>query len=239
MKQIKEQKTYSMFFRKEYTENFENEYKDMQKDIHNNKFNLSVEEYVRVYKQFFSFELCNELVEDIKKYPIKMKFSGSLSDSLRKGEFVNTYFSQNEFTQKIENLIETSIEKISKKYTQDVRPLYYAYGDNFNHYTYHILKYTSDDYFKIHHDHYAETLNHSRLLTVCIYLNEDYTGGELEFPSVGNDKEYSFKTGDIIVFPSNWMFYHGVKPILSGERYTIVIWIGLDLSDTETKYFST
>jgi Rps23 Pro-64 3,4-dihydroxylase Tpa1-like proline 4-hydroxylase len=235
---FKEQTMYSVFYDKKYREEFDSNYQNMEEDIRNGKFNLKMEDYVRVYKNFLNKNVCSDLVKDIKEYPKIMEFFGPLSDLLRKGTFVNTYLDDNDFTKKIEKVIEDSIKTIGKKYTDDVRPLYYAYGDEFNHYTYHILKYTSDDYFKIHHDHYAETLNYSRLLTVCVYLNEDYEGGELEVPSAGIDKEYTFKTGDAIVFPSNWMFYHGVKPILSGERYAIVIWIGLDLSQTETKYFS-
>lgn len=235
---LKEQKMYSVFYDSEYRENFKSDYENMEKDISSGKFNLSMEDYVKKYDNFLNQDLCKELVEDIKKYPSVLEFDGHLSDLLRKGKFLNTFLSTNEFTIKIEKLIEESISKLVKKYTKDVRPLYYAYGDKFNHYTYHILKYNSDDYFKIHHDHYAETLNYSRLLTACIYLNEDYVGGELEFPSAGMDKEYTFNTGDAIIFPSHWMFYHGVKPIISGERYVIIMWIGLDLSHTENKYYS-
>lgn len=235
---LKEQTMYSMFFDQKYRENFEHDYQQMKKDISAGKFNLTMEDYVKVYRKLLKPNFCEQLVGDIKKYPSVMKFDGELSNLLRKGSFINTYLSNNDFTTTIEKTIESSIDVIVKQYTKDVRPLYYAYGDDFKHYNYHILKYTSEDYFKIHHDHYAETLNYSRLLSIVIYLNEDYTGGELEFPSAGINKEYTFKTGDAIVFPSHWMFYHGVKPITSGERYAIVIWVGLDLSHTENKYFS-
>jgi len=236
--EIKEQTNYSMFFRKEYTEKFEETYQEMEKDIKDGKFNLSMEDYVQVYEKFLNLSVCDELVENIKKHPNLMSFSGALSDPLRTGKFVNIYGSKNNFVKNTEKLIEESIEKLTQKYVQDVRPLYYSYGDKFNHYTYHILKYNQEDYFRMHHDHYAETLNYSRLLTACIYLNEDYSGGELEFPSIGKDKKYKFSKGDAIIFPSHWMFYHGVSPITSGERFNLIMWIGLDLSDTATKYFT-
>jgi len=235
---FKEQKMYSVFYDEKYRSNFNSDYQQMEKDIADGKFNLSMEDYVKVYKKLLKPNFCESLVNEIKKYPSVLNFDGPLSDLLRKGSFLNTFLSNNEFTKTIEGIIESTIDVIVKQYTKDVRPLYYAYGDEFKHYTYHILKYSPEDYFKIHHDHYAETLNYSRLLSVVIYLNEDYEGGELEFPSVGIDKEYTFKTGDAIVFPSHWMFYHGVKPITSGERYAIVIWVGLDLSHTESKYYS-
>ena len=65
----------------------------------------------------------------------------------------------------------------------------------------------------------------SRLLSVCVYLNDDYTGGNLDFPSI--NQSFKFNTGDVIVFPSHWMFYHGVAPIKSGVRYTLVVWLGV------------
>lgn len=236
--QIKEQTMYSVFHDPKYREDFNKNYEQMEKDIGDGKFNLTMENYVKVYKNLLKTPFCQELVNEIKEYPNVLEFDGELSNLLRKGSFLNTYFSTNPLATKVEGILESCIDVVVKQYTKDVRPLYYAYGDNFNHYTYHILKYTPDDYFKIHHDHYAETLNYSRLLSMIIYLNEDYTGGELQFPSAGIDKEYTFETGDVIVFPSHWMFYHGVKPILSGERYAIVAWLGLDLSHTENKYFS-
>jgi hypothetical protein len=236
--QFKEQTMYSVFYDPKYRENFNEEYQQMEKDIADGKFNLTMEDYVKVYRKLLKPPFCENLVKEIKEYPSIMEFDGELSDLLRKGSFLNTFLSNSDFAKKMEGIIESCIDVVVKKYTKDVRPLYYAYGDEFKHYTYHILKYTPEDYFRIHHDHYAETLNYSRLLSIIIYLNEDYTGGELEFPSAGINKEYKFKTGDIIVFPSHWMFYHGVKPITSGERYAIVAWVGLDLSHTEFKYFS-
>ena len=32
------------------------------------------------------------------------------------------------------------------------------------------------------------------------------------------------KTGDLVMFPSNFMYPHSVQPILSGTRYSIVCW---------------
>lgn len=234
----KEQTIHSIFYDKDYRSNFESDYKNMEKDISDGKFNLAMEDYVRVYKNEISTQKCSELLKDIKSYPNEAQFGGNLSNLLRKGSFVNTHMQENPFVVKIEEFIEETINELVKKYLNDVRPLYYAYGGKFNHYNYQIIKYTSEDYFRVHHDHYAETLNNSRLLTACIYLNDDYTGGELEFPSAGIDKEYTFDVGDAIVFPSHWMFYHGVKPILSGERHVIVIWMGIDLSHTAMRIFS-
>lgn len=51
-----------------------------------------------------------------------------------------------------------------------------------------------------------------------IYLNDDYDGGEIYFPD--QDIDFKPKAGTVVFFPSNNMFIHGVREILSGYRYT-------------------
>lgn len=56
-----------------------------------------------------------------------------------------------------------------------------------------------------------------------IYLNEDFEGGEIEFP---NQKfKYKPKIGSAVIFPSAGTEYlHKVNEIKSGIRYTIAMW---------------
>ena len=51
-------------------------------------------------------------------------------------------------------------------------------------------------------------------------LNEDYTGGEL----IINDQKIECNTGDIIIFPSCFLYPHEVKKIKKGTRYSFVSW---------------
>jgi PKHD-type hydroxylase len=59
-----------------------------------------------------------------------------------------------------------------------------------------------------------------RKLSCSILLNDDFEGGEFEFEDCA-DKILT-KAGSIIVFPS--FLKHRVKPVLSGTRYSAVIW---------------
>jgi predicted 2-oxoglutarate/Fe(II)-dependent dioxygenase YbiX len=52
-------------------------------------------------------------------------------------------------------------------------------------------------------------------------LNEGYEGGEFLFSS---KHEIPLKAGDMLVFPSNFMYPHEVKELTKGERYTFVAW---------------
>ena len=75
--------------------------------------------------------------------------------------------------------------------------------------------YTPGSYLKEHRDNYnAET---KTLYTAVLYLNNDYTGGELEFPE--SNLKYKPKTGCVVVIDNNEL--HKVNTILEGKRYII------------------
>lgn len=68
--------------------------------------------------------------------------------------------------------------------------------------------------------HLDENYDNPRTVSLTMYLNDDYTGGELEY--VWFNKVYSPEPGDIIIFPSNYIFSHKVHKVLSGIRYAVV-----------------
>ena len=87
-----------------------------------------------------------------------------------------------------------------------------------------LLKYKKGNFYKKHIDAYHQVNRH---LSFIINLNEDYEGGELIFYYPHNQQPYSkvnLKTGDLVMFPSNFMYPHSVEPVLSGTRYSIVCW---------------
>ncbi len=61
-----------------------------------------------------------------------------------------------------------------------------------------------------------------RDFSVLIYLNDDFKGGELEFPNF--DFKLRPKSGLLVCFPSDHRFVHRALPVDSGERYAIACW---------------
>ena len=71
------------------------------------------------------------------------------------------------------------------------------------------------------------------LINICIYLNEDYEGGELGFifdedrkhdnaePDLEKDFLYKPESGDIVVFPGH--FWHYALPTRAGTKYLVLI----------------
>lgn len=70
-------------------------------------------------------------------------------------------------------------------------------------------------------DLWEKTLD--RDLSVVYFLNDDFAGGELFFP--GLDLVIEPAAGTLVCFPSDHNYVHGVRPVTSGHRYTVVSWM--------------
>ena len=79
---------------------------------------------------------------------------------------------------------------------------------------------------KEHCDHITDLFEGEKrgipTLSIIGGLNDNYSGGEFV---MFKDKEYKFKKGDIIIFPSNFLYPHEVKLVTKGTRYTYVSWV--------------
>lgn len=58
--------------------------------------------------------------------------------------------------------------------------------------------------------------------SVLVYLNDEFTGGELQFDHFG----YTLKPrpGMLVAFPSGHPYEHEARPLLTGLRYVVVSW---------------
>lgn len=89
-----------------------------------------------------------------------------------------------------------------------------------SHDSYGVLKYGKGQKFTNHIDDHSDY--HRRLSTVY-YLNENYTGGEINFPRF--NITFKPKANQMIVFPSTYVYNHSVSPVIDGERYAVVSWM--------------
>ena len=77
-----------------------------------------------------------------------------------------------------------------------------------------------------HHDHIQHMFDGKRkgapVLSIIGILNDDYEGGEL---IMFEDKKINTKKGDLIIFPSNFLYPHEITPVTKGVRYSYVSWV--------------
>jgi predicted 2-oxoglutarate/Fe(II)-dependent dioxygenase YbiX len=70
-------------------------------------------------------------------------------------------------------------------------------------------------------------------VSVLMYPNDSYTGGEITFPDY--DLIIKPKPGDMILFPGNGKYKHTVEVVTSGVRYTMPSWYTYDIETSVEK----
>lgn len=88
------------------------------------------------------------------------------------------------------------------------------------HDSYQILKYGLGQKFTNHIDDHPD---YHRRVSTLYYINDDYSGGELNFPRF--NLSFKPKANQMIVFPSTYVYNHSVSPVTEGERYAVVSWL--------------
>ena len=86
-------------------------------------------------------------------------------------------------------------------------------------------RYSPGQIMRQHHDHIRSLFDGDQrgipVLSLILNLNDDYEGAELFF---WDDYVVPLGKGDIIIFPSLFLFPHGVKEATKGKRYSAVSW---------------
>jgi hypothetical protein len=89
---------------------------------------------------------------------------------------------------------------------------------------FNFVKYGSNQYFKIHGDHGPY---YTCTVSAVIYLNDDYEGGEIDF--IRQELKIKPSVGDIVLFPSNYVYEHASCEVGTGTKYSVVVM--LDYND--------
>jgi len=101
-------------------------------------------------------------------------------------------------------------------------------GGEFNIEPISVVRYKVNGFYKPHYDNNAVDME--RDYTFIIALNDDYEGGETEFPNL--EKEYKLKKGQALFFHNidkdrNKTHYalHAGKRVKSGEKWICNLWV--------------
>lgn len=147
-------------------------------------------------------EVCNTSVRDVKEHSLSSKLSATS----------NHWY----------NLLNSSFEQCLKIYHSKYKmPM----PDSIDIQNISILKYELNGKYEPHVDDGPFT---PRTLSCIYFLNDNYSGGELNFLNHMNSEVYLTikpKKNSLVIWPSNFLYPHGVKPVTQGTRYTVVAWI--------------
>jgi hypothetical protein len=183
-----------------------------------------ISDYVKVYKNFLTESFCKDTVDYIGKSEIWKKHSYSDGS----GEHVTQY--DNDLSVLFGDYSNFSLEIMQRlwhglqNYMIECNLPWHQTWQGYSHLRYN--KYDPETEMRFHCDHITTLFDGTRkgipVLTLLGLLNDEFEGGELVL--FDQDNEVNFKSGDLIIFPSNFLYPHAIKPIKSGVRYSFVSW---------------
>ena len=200
----------------------------IKNEILNGNFNLDLSDHILHLKSFIDKDVCMSVMNSLDN--LERDDSAPYTDGLLNDD-ADTYFDPD--IKYIDNVRDRIFIDGLKEYASKIRSFNWSYYDtkSFHCSEMIIRRYNEGSEFKYHHDDIiAEIFPHwflrrQNILTCNFYFSDakDYEGGDLKFTC--SDKKYHTSMGDIIIFPSNWMFYHEVQKITQGKRYSGTVWL--------------
>lgn len=112
-------------------------------------------------------------------------------------------------------------QDFAEKMSSTVMPLikYLWRADFTQHSELQIVRYGAGGHYAAHTD--GGFFMKERYFTLLCYLNEDFSGGGTNFPSLGFTARAA--SGNAIIFPSRYV--HCAEPVLDGEKFVMVSWV--------------
>jgi len=124
------------------------------------------------------------------------------------------------FKNKLGNVFYVSLQSFIDDYKRS-----YGLGSTGTHLegwqdSYQLLRYGKDNFFN---NHFDDSVQHHRRVSIVYYLNDDYIGGEITFNRF--NVTHKPKANDLIIFPSSYVYTHSVSEVTEGIRYALVTWL--------------
>lgn len=184
---------------------------------------MDLTSYVKVYSGWIEKDKCNKTIEDIQTFSWDQHtFYNSTEDASIKISGDNELDVSHDYCPENDYLMQRTWLGI-QKYVSELN--FFWLPGWCGHTQIRFNKYKESRMMALHCDHITSMFDGERkgvpFLTVLGVLNDDYEGGDF----VMWDKEIKLKMGDLLIFPSSFLYPHKVNPITKGERYTFVSWV--------------
>ena len=185
-----------------------------------------LKDLIHVEKGIIPANLCDHIIQDIETRPWRP----------------HSWYSVQTNSMNSEETMELDVQNITPELQQLLTPIMIQAGTAYNQkYAYmrtertiqimnkfsaiRFNRYGNGQIMRQHHDHIHSLFDGNEkgipVLSFILNLNDDYEGADLFF---WENHVVPLGKGDIIMFPSLFLFPHGVTEAKSGKRYSAVSW---------------
>jgi hypothetical protein len=183
-----------------------------------------IRSYVGLFANLLDRGMCNEVVNGLNKLdlwkPHYFTDNNGVNHGARSGqhELSFCHIPDNDATEMMTHRVRHAIDEYRTQMNIPWWSSEYTFsGFRFN-------RYEQGQEMAPHCDHIHSLFDGEKkgvpVLTILGALNDDYSGGELMLC----EQPIDMKAGSMLIFPSNFLYPHEVKRVLSGTRYTYVGW---------------
>ncbi len=199
----------------------------IEKEVRDGDFNLNLKDHILYLPSFINPDLCKDVVKNLKTTGLDK--STPYTDGLL-NDYTDSYFDPD--ISSITDIKDKVSDDALKLYAEKVRGFNWAYHESDKLFASEMIvrRYNNKSEFNYHYDDIVGEIfpqwfvRRRNILTCNVYLNEEdeYEGGDLHFASC--NLTLKPKIGDVVISPSNWMFFHKVTEVTSGVRYSGTYW---------------
>lgn len=184
---------------------------------------LYLEEYIRVFPKAIDNEVVSSSREELKTVQdwVSHKFHNPEDDTYYENENEpKAFFGE---IKDYNSLMKASYDCVSA-YIGDLDFPWFTSWTGMSNIKFNL--YEPDKEMANHCDHIREIFDGQTvgipILTVIGCLDDSHLGGELV---ICDTFKYKLNAGDIVVFPSIYLYPHRVEPVVQGSRLSFVTWV--------------
>ncbi len=185
-----------------------------------------MKDYITVFPDYLNTPLCKDIIKDLNSsednYVKHMWSKGGEQTGTRDTDFDMSFHTSNRH-EELMGVLYFAIQDYITKLDMDWFTSWNGYSKpRYN-------RYTKNTQMDMHCDHIHTLFTTDEdpepkgvpILSIVGLLNNDFTGGEF----IIGEKTINLNQGDIVMFPSNFIYPHRVATINNGERYSFVSWV--------------
>ena len=183
----------------------------------------NINSYIKVYKKLLSVEYCQSVIEELELHNWE-------NHEFYHPDWKDDKFKVYEDAFQVSNRPINSNDDLMKilwstidKYHKELNCTWYNTWSGYR--TPRFNKYTINTSIRKHCDHIQSLFDGTRrgvpILSIVGLLNDDFKGGDFMI----NDEKIDLGAGDILMFPSSFLYPHEVLKITEGTRFSFVSWV--------------
>ena len=192
--------------------------------------NKNIEHYLFHKENFLEESFCDNSINELNKNDWEKHewyYVQTDSSDIPQGDNEPENLGSNLFSFDIEEINNFILDKLHSTILEYIESLKFDWFDGWIGYSaIKFIRYSPGQTMKNHCDHIHDMFDGERkgipILSIIGILNDDYEGGEL---IMFEDKKIDTKKGDLLIFPSNFLYPHEITPVTKGVRYSYVSWV--------------